>query len=204
MFGFAGNLTITSYVSAKGKAVLALSTMHHDETTEGEKQKPSIILHYNAKKSGVANMDHLATLLSCKRKSNRWPMVLFYNLLDVAGVAGFVIWMSLNPEWAANDRKGRRRKYLKQLAYGLTNDWIDLRTQNVHVLQPAVVTALHQLGKVAAAIQRPRQARNPARKRCQLCRRPQDNKTSTVCSNCNKYVCGTHSTTVTTWTNCEA
>ena len=80
---------MTSYVPSKGKAVVDLSTMHHDAATDGDVQKPEIILHYNYKTSGVDNMDHLATLLSCKRKMNRWPIVLFFNMLDVAGVATF-------------------------------------------------------------------------------------------------------------------
>ena len=41
--------------------------MHHDATTEGDQQKPEIVLHYNKTKSGVDNMDHLATIFSCKR-----------------------------------------------------------------------------------------------------------------------------------------
>ena len=104
VFGFAGNVTMVSYVPSKCKAVLLLSTMHHDATTEGDQQKPEIVLHYNKTKSGVDNMDHLATIFSCKRKTNRWPMVLFYNMLDVAGVAAFVIRISLNPDWSLNDR----------------------------------------------------------------------------------------------------
>ena len=56
----------------------------------------------------VDNMDHLTTIFSCRRKTNRWPMVLFCNMLDVAGVAAFIIWISLNPDWSFefNDRQG--------------------------------------------------------------------------------------------------
>ncbi len=69
LFGFAGDVTITSYVPQKGKAVRVLSTMHHDAATAGDDGKPEIILYYNAKKSGVDNMDHLPTIFSCKRKN---------------------------------------------------------------------------------------------------------------------------------------
>ena len=51
-------------------------------------------------------------------------MVLFFNMLDVAGVATFIIWISLNPDWSFNDRQGRCRKFLKQLGQELTNDYI--------------------------------------------------------------------------------
>ena len=62
-------------------------------------------------------------------------MVLFYNMLDVAGVAAFVIWISLNPDWSLNDRRWRRRKFLKQLVQELIDDYIQVRLQNPRILQ---------------------------------------------------------------------
>ena len=76
-----------------------LSTTHHDMQTEGEKQKPVIITHYNQTKSGVDNLDHLAGLFSVKRKTRRWPLVLFFNMLDVGAIASFVIWIANYPDW---------------------------------------------------------------------------------------------------------
>ena len=96
VFGFSGNLTKVSYAPLRGKEVL-LSTMHHTATTEGEEDKLEIVLHCNKTKSSIDNMDHLAMIVSCRRKNNQWPMVLFY-MLDVAGVAAFIIWISLNPD----------------------------------------------------------------------------------------------------------
>ena len=57
IFGFCRPLKLASYVPKKNKLVTVLSTMHHDEQVGGEKLKPAIILHYNANKSGVDNMD---------------------------------------------------------------------------------------------------------------------------------------------------
>ena len=62
-------------------------------------------------------------------------MVLFYNMFDVAGVAAFGIWISLNPDWSFSDRQGRRRKFLKQLGQELTNDYIQIRLQNQSCLK---------------------------------------------------------------------
>ena len=53
-------------------------------------------------------------------------MVLFFNMLDVAGVAPFIIWISLNKDWSFNDRQRRCRKFLKQLGQELTNDYIQV------------------------------------------------------------------------------
>ena len=44
LFGFNDQLTLVSYVPARGKAVLALSSMHHDKSVSGDQQKPDIIL----------------------------------------------------------------------------------------------------------------------------------------------------------------
>ena len=50
-----------------------------------------LVLHYNACKSGVDNIDKLVGTFSCKRKINRWPMAVFFNMIDVAGVGALVI-----------------------------------------------------------------------------------------------------------------
>ena len=78
-------------------SVNPLSTMHHDKAVDGPQQKPEIVC--NAPKSAVDNMDHLACIYSCKRKINRWLTVLFFNMLDMAAIASFVIWMCSNPDW---------------------------------------------------------------------------------------------------------
>ena len=67
VFGFDRQLTLTSYVPKKGKAVILLSSVHHDdEIDEYHSKKPAIIMHYNATKSRVENLDNLVRLYSCK------------------------------------------------------------------------------------------------------------------------------------------
>ncbi len=73
MFGFDGHLTPTSYVPKKGKPVVLLSSMHHDDEIDvNNSNKIAIIMHYNATKSGMDNLDHLARFYSCKRKTLKW------------------------------------------------------------------------------------------------------------------------------------
>ena len=120
---------------------------HHTATTAGE-DKLKIVLHYNKTKSVVDNMDHLATIFSCRRKNNRWPMVLFYNMLDVAGMAAFVIWISLNPDWSFCRRQGRRCKFLKQFGQGLTNDYIQIHLQSQSCMKSNVRNVLKMIGKL--------------------------------------------------------
>ena len=48
------------------------------------------------------NLDDLIMNYTCKRKTNRWPMVLFMNMLDVGGIASLVVWLDNNPTWNEN------------------------------------------------------------------------------------------------------
>ncbi|XP_060905369.1 piggyBac transposable element-derived protein 1-like [Labrus mixtus] len=85
-FGFNGNMTMVSYVQKKGKAVALLSTVHDDKAVDdsSQKKKPEVILYYNKTKGRVHTMDQMVSNYSCKRRTLRWPMVLWYNMLDVA------------------------------------------------------------------------------------------------------------------------
>ena len=116
LFGFNDQATLVSYVPKEKQAVLALSTMHHDDQVDGDAQKPEIILYYNSTKSGVDYLDHLATMYTCRRKVNRWPVALFGNVVDVGAVAAFIIWMGNFPQWKISEGKRRRRLFLSELA----------------------------------------------------------------------------------------
>jgi hypothetical protein len=49
-----------------------------------------------------------------KRRTNRWPFAFFMNMLDVMGVAAFVIWMIQHPQW-----QGEKKNETKALSYRL-------------------------------------------------------------------------------------
>jgi len=72
---------VYSYIPKRGKNVILMSTMIHDER---EDKKPGIILHYNRTKGAVDNVDELVKTYSCRRNSRRWPMIFFQNLLNIA------------------------------------------------------------------------------------------------------------------------
>ena len=48
IFAFKDHQTLVSYIAKQNKCVLALSSMHHNDTIEVDDRKPEIILHYNA------------------------------------------------------------------------------------------------------------------------------------------------------------
>ena len=194
-FAFDGNKTLVSYVPKKGKSVVLLSTMHHDNAiTEGPKHKPEIIHHYNSTKSGVDNMDHLACIYSCKRKTNRWPMVLFYNILDTAGIASFVIWMCNNPEWNKSSKAIRRRQFLVSLGESLVEPLIRRRLNNPAHLRRPIIDAIQLLELDQEEERSAGPSKTPRKQgRCYMCPREKDKKTRKFCDNCYKPTCPEHS-----------
>ena len=129
IFCFDRQLTLASYVSKPRHVVIFLSSMHHDKVVNDEqKKKPDIILYYNDTKGGVDRMNQMAQTYSCKRKTKRWPMTFFFNLIDVSGIAAFVIWISKVPQWNEGKRH-RRRLFLIQLGHELVELYLDRRRQ---------------------------------------------------------------------------
>ena len=92
-------MTLVSYTPKKNKTVLLLSSMHHNDAVNPESGKPEIIEYYNGTKGGVDSLDQLVHTYMCKRQSKRWPMTLFFNMLDVGAVAALIVWMETFPEW---------------------------------------------------------------------------------------------------------
>ncbi len=63
-------------------------------------------------------------------RENRWPMDLFYNMLDDAAIAAFIIWLSFNPQWLAHDQRGHQHSFLRMLGEELTEDQTQVCVQN--------------------------------------------------------------------------
>ena len=53
--------------------------------------KPEIVYFYNKTKSGVDALDQKVSHYSCRRKIRRWPMALFFYIIDVAAYNAFTI-----------------------------------------------------------------------------------------------------------------
>lgn len=175
LFGFQDDSMIVSYCPKKGKIVTLLSTMHSEPDIDhsNEKKKPEVILAYNATKGGVDTMDQMVRCYSVKRMTRRWPMVIFYNMIDVSALNAYIIWMSLKPTHFSR-KSNKRRQFLIALGKELAG----VQTERP-VLEPPTPAELEEP---------PRKKR-----RCFLCATKKDRKTKTVCKKCQKNVCGEHS-----------
>uniref|UniRef100_UPI00358EDC05 piggyBac transposable element-derived protein 4-like n=1 Tax=Myxine glutinosa TaxID=7769 RepID=UPI00358EDC05 len=199
-FGFKQDITMVSYVPRKGKAVVLLSTMHHDKSVqeESKKKKPDIITYYNSTKGGVDLMDKMVRTYSCKRQTRRWPMVMWYNVMDVAHLNAYVLFTSQHPEFHPGANY-KRRLFLKELVQEMVTPHMRSRLQENSKLQKTIVASidicmeiLGQQSQIAS-----RQEQGPQkRKRCCYCPSKIDRKISMTCKKCEKHVCKEHSCVV--------
>ena len=91
-FVFQEKLTLVNYQSKSDKNVVVMSSMHHDKGIDplAYKRKPDIVRFYNATKGAVDAMDKMAHAFAAKRITKRWPMVLFFNVIDLSTIAARV------------------------------------------------------------------------------------------------------------------
>ncbi|XP_062400077.1 piggyBac transposable element-derived protein 4-like isoform X1 [Sardina pilchardus] len=164
----AGNATLTIYQAKPKKNVCILSTMHPTVSIDnGAKKRPNTISHYNSTKVGVDVMDQMARLYSVKGGTRRWPVAVFYNLLDLAAINAHILYKQcMNVSII-------RRKFILELVKELC--------------------ANQKMAKAAGAASRkrllPETPSPPAKRRqCQVGRCW--NKTFEICQTCKRHVCG--------------
>lgn len=88
--------------------------MHHCESTDEETGKPEVIVFYNSTKGGVDSLDKKCANYSPSRRTQRWPMALFFMLLDVSTINAYVLYSSYK-----DAPKIERADFLKKLAKSL-------------------------------------------------------------------------------------
>jgi hypothetical protein len=176
IFAFQKDITLVSYVPKTNKAVVLVSSFHHSaDISHEEHRKPKIILDYNKCKGGVDTLDQLVRHYTCKRKTSRWPLAVFSNLLDIAGYNALILFTWVHPNYMGG-AKNRRRKFLVELAKSLLPQ------------QPAVTPIIQNLALTPAVEKPTRQGR------CALCPRNADKKTKDQCSKCHRLICKEHQT----------
>ena len=72
--------------------------MNNNDKVCDNTKKPEIVLKYNQTKGRVDAMDEMAKVFTTKRKTKRWPLVIFFNVLDLATIASRVIFKQRYPK----------------------------------------------------------------------------------------------------------
>lgn len=194
IFAFKENITLVSYVSKKSKAVIVLSTEHHDDavSSEGDNYKPDIILHYNKTKGAVDTLDRINSEYSVKRSTRRWPMVVLYNIIDIACNNAFVCYISKFSSWKEK-AKDRRKLFLLELGRMLALPHVRERRKACTGIHKRIISNMDVLLGNVQEINSQQEIPAKLTGRCYICPRNADRKSRNLCSKCKKFACKTHS-----------
>lgn len=197
LFGFQKDVTLVSYVPKINKAVNLLSTMHYDAAIDpdtNEERKPEIITFYNRTKCGVDILDKMCKQYSVLRNSRRWPLTIFFDLMNIVGINALVInQMNALPE------KIIRRKFLHELSFNLIKPHL-IRRASIETLPRQLKFRIGALlGSTAQESQESQHDLTPKTGRvgrCALCSRARNRSTKKWCKTCYKWICPDHQAVV--------
>lgn len=190
IFAYNNQITALSYVPKKGKNVVLISTMHSNsndiDSTTGDAKKPEIISFYNTTKGGVDTVDKMCGTYTVGRRCKRWPLVIFFRILDIAGINSQVIFVSNNPE-----TKTVRRLFLRGLGLDLLKLQVSKRVTTKTVPRSLRLEAAKYANLPVEKLKQS-SSQNRSSGRCIVCPRNKDKKTKCSCYKCNNFMCQNH------------
>lgn len=195
MFLFTENLTAVSYKSKPNKLVTLLSSMHDEASVNQEEKKPEMIRFYNQTKGGVDVFDRLCANMNCGRKTRRWPMCFFYNMLNISCINAFVIYS--HNVYRDGEKPLSRLDFMIELHKQLVTPWL-MQRMSIRTMRTSVkvfirnVLGIPELATPAIADQQRENKKGP-RKYCTFCPTKLKRMTTTYCS-CGNAICGEHQT----------
>lgn len=192
VFGFTKDITISSYVPKLNKAVITVSSMHHTANVDNTTKKPEIILYYNQTKIGVDLLDQRCANYSSGRRTRRWPLAVFYRLLDISASNCYIVSLSAKGQ---TQKTESRFKFLKKLAEQLTRPHMERRENNPQMqrdIKVALRRILHHKDEAAPA-EVPggsyAEERLAVRKTCSTCDPKKKRRTQYICFECKAPIC---------------
>jgi len=84
-------LTVVSHKTKPTKLVTLVSSLHDDDSINETTKKPAIVMNYNEAKGGVDSFDQMCQNTNAGRKTKRWPLCIFYNMINIASINAYVI-----------------------------------------------------------------------------------------------------------------
>jgi hypothetical protein len=193
IFGFNDKLTLVSYKPKPQKTVLLISTMHDKPSVDPVSGKPLIVLSYNETKGAVDTFDQMYGHTSCSRKTRRWPLCMFYGMLNMAMLNSFIIYVS-NCE-VLKLKSMSRRDFLKKLSKYLCSNWCSTRLEERPTLKKRVRAAIHHT--VGTLKNQEDSTGEPPIKRgkrsmCEFCPPKLKRMSVHYCAKCEKTYCMEH------------
>lgn len=184
LFGFTKDITLSSYVPKKNKAVVMVSSMHHTASVDQNTKKPETILYYNETKIGVDLLDQRCSNYSTSRRTRRWSLTVFYRMLDISASNAYVINLSNESQ-----KTESRFKFLKKLAGQLTKPHLERRVKNDHI-QRDVRSSIRRILQIYEDLPSTSEVEKlEVRKTCSTCNPKKKRKTAYLCILCKVPIC---------------
>jgi hypothetical protein len=98
------------------------------------------VVFYNQTKGGVDTCDQMVKSVTVKRKINRWPLIIFYRIVDFA----FLTLLSYGVQYFLSPTISRR-KYQMQLSMELSKPHISRRSL-IPELRKSITQAMQACG----------------------------------------------------------
>lgn len=136
----------------------------------------------------------MCSVYSVSRKSNRWPLKVFFREVDIAGINSYKIFGHNNSEIECS-----RKTYLKDLAFSLMKPHLHERA-TMWRLPKDIQGFLFKYRQNTPNVQT---ARSSQRQLCYICPTHKNSKTKVSCSTCQRLVCRSHSQHKVTCQNCQ-
>lgn len=161
----------------------------HDNCLIEANNKPEIINFYNKTKAGVDTLDKMCMTYTTGRATRRWPLCLFYCIIDIAAINSYVIYKHYFPY---DKRSLYRREFIKDLGTKLVYDFMTKRLYSTN-LPIELRLVIERVSGVKSPVIQPTNQLSIKKyvnnTRCDLCKGFRERKASIRCEECERLVC---------------
>ena len=168
-------------------------TPQHNAKVSQDKNKPKIILQYNKTKGRVVAMDQMVHAFIWNRKTKRWLMVIFFNMVDLTSTASSASlesnfqWNSYLTKTTVRDSIWKPAK-LWVLAQIMPHAPISTLQEPVRQNISIVLKTLLPAGTSAPKWTKKDETAPKRQKRCHFCPTKRDCKTKSICNGCHHHI----------------
>lgn len=131
-------------------------------------------------------VDQLCQKYNLARNTRRWPMVIFYDLLNISAINAMCVHKANNPTETVD-----RSSFIEKCAWELIRPQIEFRATLWQLPREIRRRATTLLGIVSVPQPRPQSSGRHVR-RCSICPHTQDKLTRVTCVKCGTYICKNH------------
>ena len=134
----------------------------------------------------------MARHYTAKRGTRRWPLAIFYDLIDMAAINASVLHTMLYP--TISKKKGARRLFLLSLGKEMVEPEIERRMENPQKRTSTIRSAVVASGFQHLLLETSENpTRNPTKRaRCSSCPQEKYQKTNQICDRRGDFVCQSH------------